>query len=112
MNVVAKPPADYDENPEWLEEDFALAKPIDDVFPADVVSALVRNRGGRPVGSNKEQISLRLDKDLLEHWRSAGPGWQSRINQVLRQASMPDHSLVAASLAQGNGARLNMLAAR
>jgi uncharacterized protein (DUF4415 family) len=100
MNAVAKPPADYDDNPEWTEEDFALARPVDEVFP-----------GGRPVGSTKEQISLRLDKDLLEHLRSAGPGWQSRMNQMLRQASMPDHSLVAASRAQGDGARLGTLPA-
>jgi uncharacterized protein (DUF4415 family) len=111
MNAVAKPPSDYDDNPEWTEEDFALARPVDEVFPADVVAALVRNRGGRPVGSTKEQISLRLDKDLLEHLRSAGPGWQSRMNQMLRQATMPDHSLVAASRAQGDGARLGTLPA-
>ena len=110
MNAVAKPPADYDDNPEWTEEDFARAQPIDEVLPPNVVAALVRKRGGRPAGSTKEQISLRLDKDLLEHLRAAGPGWQSRMNQMLRQASMPDHSLVAASAAQGDGARLNSLA--
>ncbi|GJE25885.1 BrnA antitoxin family protein [Methylobacterium organophilum] len=33
---------------------------------------------------NKEQITLRLDADVLRHFRSAGKGYQSRINAVLK----------------------------
>jgi len=33
----------------------------------------------------KEQISIRLDREVLEWFRSTGPGYQSRINGVLRQ---------------------------
>jgi uncharacterized protein (DUF4415 family) len=32
---------------------------------------------------------LRLDVDVIEHFRKDGPGWQSRINAALR-ASMND----------------------
>lgn len=32
----------------------------------------------------KEQITLRLDADVLRHFRSAGKGYQSRINAVLK----------------------------
>jgi uncharacterized protein (DUF4415 family) len=32
----------------------------------------------------KEAISIRLDKDLLEWFRSLGRGYQTRINAVLR----------------------------
>jgi uncharacterized protein (DUF4415 family) len=35
----------------------------------------------------KEQVSLRIDKDVLEHFQEAGPGWQERINEVLRKAA-------------------------
>lgn len=35
----------------------------------------------------KELISLRIDSDVLEHFQSAGPGWQDRINTALRQAA-------------------------
>ncbi|HGO5824388.1 TPA: BrnA antitoxin family protein [Mannheimia haemolytica] len=38
---------------------------------------------GRPVGSQKELVSLRLDRTVLEAFRASGKGWQSRINQVL-----------------------------
>ncbi len=35
----------------------------------------------------KEMVSLRLDKDVLEHFQEDGPGWQDRINDALRKAS-------------------------
>jgi uncharacterized protein (DUF4415 family) len=37
----------------------------------------------RPV---KQQISIRLDSDVLQWLRSKGRGYQSRINQILRSA--------------------------
>ena len=35
----------------------------------------------------KEQISLRIDQDVLEYFREAGAGWQDRINDALRKAA-------------------------
>jgi uncharacterized protein (DUF4415 family) len=32
----------------------------------------------------KEQVSLRIDRDVLEYFQEAGPGWQDRINAALR----------------------------
>jgi len=45
-----------------------------------------RGRGRPKGGAPKEQISVRLDQDVLAKLREAGPGWQSRINVLLRQA--------------------------
>jgi len=33
----------------------------------------------------KEQVSLRIDRDVLEHFQADGPGWQDRINEALRK---------------------------
>jgi uncharacterized protein (DUF4415 family) len=33
----------------------------------------------------KEQVSLRIDKDVLEYFQAGGPGWQDRINEALRK---------------------------
>lgn len=33
---------------------------------------------------NKRQVTLRLDPDILDHFKRQGRGWQSRINAVLR----------------------------
>ncbi|HEY6817538.1 MAG TPA: BrnA antitoxin family protein [Croceibacterium sp.] len=44
-------------------------------------------RRGRPPGSAKRLVSLRLDQAVLDAFRAGGPGWQSRINQALRKAA-------------------------
>ena len=35
----------------------------------------------------KELVSLRIDQDVLEHFREGGVGWQERINEALRKAA-------------------------
>jgi uncharacterized protein (DUF4415 family) len=37
-----------------------------------------------PNPASKKLIALRLDPDVIERFRATGPGWQSRINMVLR----------------------------
>jgi uncharacterized protein (DUF4415 family) len=50
-------------------------------------------RRGRPPGSvapiKKQAVKLRLDPDILEALRASGPGWQTRVNAILRQAVLP-----------------------
>lgn len=43
-----------------------------------------RKQRGRPVGSEKESTTIRFDRDILDAFRAAGPGWQTRINAALR----------------------------
>ena len=33
----------------------------------------------------KEQVSLRLDREVLDYFQEGGPGWQDRINEALRK---------------------------
>jgi uncharacterized protein (DUF4415 family) len=35
----------------------------------------------------KEQVTLRIDRDVLDHFQTDGPGWQDRINAALRKAA-------------------------
>jgi uncharacterized protein (DUF4415 family) len=35
----------------------------------------------------KQQVTLRIDQDVLEHFQADGPGWQDRINDALRKAA-------------------------
>jgi uncharacterized protein (DUF4415 family) len=40
----------------------------------------------RPTIPNaKELVSLRIDRDILDHFQEAGPDWQERINETLRK---------------------------
>jgi uncharacterized protein (DUF4415 family) len=84
-------PVVFDEdNPEWTEDDFAKARPASEVLPPEVLAAFGKGKRGRPVGSTKadakQNITLRLDPDVITGWRETGPGWQARMNDALRAA--------------------------
>jgi len=86
---LPEPDLDDPDNPEWTEEDFVRARAEEHLLPpevlafAPIVAARVRGRQRAPT---KAQVTLRLDRDVLEHFRAAGPGWQSRINNALKAA--------------------------
>ena len=49
------------------------------------VDRFIRRGRGRPrLDTPKEQINIRLDAEVLTLLRRAGPGWQTRINDMLR----------------------------
>lgn len=53
-------------------------------WEAKIIAAAVKR--GRPQSANPKRLtSLRLDADVVESFRATGPGWQSRINAVLRE---------------------------
>jgi uncharacterized protein (DUF4415 family) len=75
------------DNPEWTADDFAKAKPARDVLAPEFLAGIKRYRGqrGEQKGPTKQLVSLRLDRDVVEKFKSDGPGWQSRINEALRK---------------------------
>jgi uncharacterized protein (DUF4415 family) len=55
---------------------------------ADLYDGARLVRRGRPKAAvTKVQTTLRLDAEVLEHFKSGGPGWQTRINETLRRAA-------------------------
>jgi uncharacterized protein (DUF4415 family) len=69
---------DPDDAPELDDEWFARA---DFKIGGKIV------RRGRPPGSDKRLVSLRLDQAVVDHFRASGPGWQTRMNEALRKAA-------------------------
>jgi uncharacterized protein (DUF4415 family) len=71
---------------ELTEEDFEHFRPSSEAIP-ELIEAFARMRGMR--GSQrtpvKERVGLRLDANVVEHFRSSGSGWQSRVNEILKQ---------------------------
>jgi uncharacterized protein (DUF4415 family) len=46
----------------------------------------VKLRRGRPVGSGaKEQLTVRFDTEIIQAFKQAGDGWQTRMNDALRE---------------------------
>lgn len=49
---------------------------------SDSTTTTLRQASAVPV---KQIVTIRLDVDMLNWFKSAGPGYQTRINQILRQ---------------------------
>jgi len=73
------------ENPEWTDEDFARMRAAREVVPEMVAEHRRRTRGPQKA-PRKVPVTVRLDHDLVEKLRASGPGWQSRMNGLLRKA--------------------------
>ena len=72
----------------WSDPDDAPKLTQEWADTADAYRGKKLLRRGRPkLDKPKEQISLRLDPDVIESYRASGPGWQSRINEILRKAA-------------------------
>ena len=62
-------PHEYDEAPELTD---------------DMLSRAVVQKGGRPYSPDpRKAISIRLPASVLKKWRATGPGWQTRMAEVL-----------------------------
>lgn len=67
--------------PELTDDQIGSARPFAEMFPD--LAATIRRRGAQksPV---KTRTTIRLSSDVIDHFRSGGSGWQTRIDQVLR----------------------------
>ena len=78
--AIAADPDAEELDAEW----FARARPAAVADP-ELVDRVRRGRG-KQKAPTKEQVTIRLDADLTAHFRAGGPGWQTRLNEVLRRA--------------------------
>ncbi len=69
---------------EITAEDLKHFKPFKDL-PQDLQETLksIRRPRGPQVEPTKERITIRLSHEVLEHFRSGGKGWQTRLDQML-----------------------------
>jgi uncharacterized protein (DUF4415 family) len=70
---------------EWTEAVFKAARPARDVLPPAFFDGVRQVRGrGKQKTPTKQQVTLRLDADVLDALKKTGHGWQTRLNQQLR----------------------------
>jgi len=73
------------------QSDFARVRQLAENAPDDpdapnLASAMrdqIKRLRGRPSGSEKTQIALRIDNATLAAFKATGKGWQSRMNRAL-----------------------------
>lgn len=54
----------------------------------ELTDALIKRgtvkRAGRPVATNpRRQVTIRLPESVLADWKATGPGWQTRMAELL-----------------------------
>jgi uncharacterized protein (DUF4415 family) len=77
---------DPDEAPEWPDEVWDPAQfSVGGKVVREATGTLTK-RGRPPVGdAPKQQVTLRLPRDVIAHFKAGGVGWQTRIGEVLQR---------------------------
>jgi len=90
MKKPSKPKKTQRTNPEWtaaMIADARLAKEVlPKIFGARTATAMLKPRGRPKSPDSKVAISLRLTPETLARWKATGPGWQTRMADVLRES--------------------------
>ena len=88
MKKLIKPDMVDEENPEWSEEDFRRAGSANEVLPAELMAILPKRKPGQrgvQKKPKKEAVTMRYSQEVLDYFRESGPGWQSRMNEALKE---------------------------
>ena len=83
---------DKAENPEGADMADRTRRPHDPRERAEAAFKAATTKPIEPISAKpavpnaKELVSLRIDRDILDHFQADGPGWQDRINEALRRS--------------------------
>jgi uncharacterized protein (DUF4415 family) len=72
---------DWERLDKMRDEDIDVSD-VPEPTPEQFARAVAR-RGLKPL-PRKQQVTLRIDADVLEWFKARGPGYQTRINELLR----------------------------
>lgn len=70
------------DNPEWTDEDVKTSMRLRDL--PDSLQRKLRGHRGPQKAPVKVQTAVRYDADIIEAFKAGGPGWQTRMNDALR----------------------------
>ncbi len=73
-------------NPQWTKADFRRAAHVQGASLSQAVAAIRRGRGPQKK-PKKIAVSIRLEPDIVSHFKSGGAGWQVRMEKALKAAS-------------------------
>lgn len=84
--------ADWDavsDNPPLTAEEIKNLRPAKEVLPPAFFDELEKTRKARgrpPLDKTKKPVTIRLNPETIEKFKATGPGWQSRISDLLDAA--------------------------
>jgi uncharacterized protein (DUF4415 family) len=75
-----------EENPEWTDDNLKNSVPISGL-PTELQATLRQiQRRGTQKAPRKVSTTVRLDAEVLAAFKATGKGWQTRMNDVLKDA--------------------------
>ena len=73
---------------ELTREDMKRFRPAAAVLPQELLAVLPKRKPGQRGAQKrptKEPVTIRYSRDVLEYFRTTGPGWQARIDDALKE---------------------------
>ena len=73
---------------ELTREDIQRFNPAAEVLPPELLAVLPKGKSGQRGAQKmptKESVTVRYSREVLEYFRSTGRGWQSRMNEALKE---------------------------
>ena len=91
MKQKSKPRASHDDSeiPALKHEDFERMRPARDVLPEilppKLAAAMLKPCGRPKAAQTKLAVTVRYSPDVIMYFKSTGPGWQVRMDEVLKK---------------------------
>ena len=82
MSKINKIEIDPD-NPIWTKRDFERALHFPEGATLAEAAAALRKARGKQLAPKKVAISIRLEPEIVAHFKKDGAGWQKRMEAVL-----------------------------
>jgi uncharacterized protein (DUF4415 family) len=72
---------------ELTREDMKRFRPTAEVLSKELLAVMPKRKPGQRGAQKmptKEPVTVRYSRDVLEYFRSTGPGWQARLDAALK----------------------------
>jgi len=84
---LTPPPPDFDDDaPELTDDEIRELRPARELFE-ELGIPMPIPRGRPKLEQPKQSVTIRIDAEIVDYYKEAGPGWQTRMNEDLREGA-------------------------
>ena len=83
MNRPTKKTNHHPDDAPLRAKELATLRPLREAFP-DLAEWSRKRKRARKGEAHKQAVSIRLSPEVIEFYKTKGPGWQTRIDETLR----------------------------
>ncbi len=83
----------FEANDDFFEQARPASDVLHELFSPEIAAEMLRlKKSGRPHSENPKIFTgIRLDADVLDSFKSTGKGWQTRMNNALKEWLLEHH---------------------